>query len=91
MQLVLVLVFAALFFSGAPSLAQDATAPAPTPRPACRCDALQGGHHQHPHRVTDDGLGRSRLDCGCPELVNDRPFNLVPRRRANAPGPAPGG
>jgi hypothetical protein len=26
-----------------------------------------------------------------PELVNVRPFNLVPRRRANAPGPAPGG
>jgi hypothetical protein len=32
-----------------------------------------------------------RLDCGRPELVNVRPFNLVPRRRANAPGPAPGG
>jgi hypothetical protein len=49
------------------------------------------GHHQHPWLVTYDGLGRPRLDCGRLELVNVRPFNLVPRRRGNAPGPAPGG
>jgi hypothetical protein len=57
---------------------------------SCRCDALPGGPPT-PLRSTDDGLGRSRLDCGRPELVNVRPFNLVPRRRGNAPGPAPGG
>jgi hypothetical protein len=55
-----------------------------------RCDPLPGGHHQPPSGQRRRG-GMSRLDCGCPELVNVRHFNLVPRRRANAPGPAPGG
>jgi hypothetical protein len=67
-----------------------ATVPPPTPGPA-DAFALPGGHHQHPWLVTDDGLGMARLDCGRLELVNVRPFNLVPRRRWNAPGPAPGG
>jgi hypothetical protein len=66
-----------------------ATAPPPTPGPADATHRRAVTTNTPP--VTDDGLAGSRPDCGRLELVNVRPFNLVPRRRGNAPGPAPGG